>query len=425
MSELKSKTLLVFILFLVLLTSRATLAEISDNSKSTLLIGKSIATEDSAVESIQSRPAWLEAAAHRSVMTYWNSDFIKYPGISSTRNLLSRAGQKSLSDFSRSALKDAYAKTRTVFYPFSGPDFPYPNTLFPNMRELVLVGLENIGALPDVEKLDHEGRLENVMREVADAYVYLPERSYFVTRRMAVMLKEFGITTMLSVGLVATDNKIVEIQKISLDRTGAPTADDGKGIHGVVIHYQRPDQSPGSIYYFRQDLSNSGLARSPELELFLSKQKIDTVYYKAAQFLSFSGNFSKLNEFVLDHANYIVESDDGLPFHFLADSTKWNTEIFGLYARPPSHSVGDRFQADFLQEDVLHVCASGQSDLIKDLERIWSSPDICRRYTGRSPKPGIRWGGFIPFPYGYGYRFTPVPTDLHPVTSNLIYSERK
>jgi hypothetical protein len=401
-------------------------AALSENAKAHVLAGSSQGVSEPEALTIEQSAAWKAAAMNRSVMSYWNTETLNYPGISKTPNLVSPSHFQMIRAFSKTSLTSANANTARVLYPFGGPDFAFPNMFFPQMRTLMLIGLENVGDLPDVETMSHSGQLTNVMREIADAYVYLPERSYFVTRRMAVMLKQFGVTTMLSVGLAVAGNQIYDVKHVSLDRTGKLIPDTVNGPHGVVIRYVRPDGQPGSVIYFRQDLSNSGLQRIPEFESFLRNMNFDTAFYKAAQGLSSSPNFSKIDQIVLGNVRYVVESDDGIAFRsFSQNPSVWRTKVFGLYARPNSGVLGDRFQADLLQDDALGVCSSGNAVMIHDFERIWSSRDICKRFAGRTQTPGVTWGGFIPFPYGYGYRLTPVPQDLHSVTSNIIYAERK
>src|SRR3954468_20069207 len=46
-----------------------------------------------------------------------------------------------------------HADRENVFYYFSGPDFLYAVTFFPNASNYVLCGLEPVGALPDLTKL--------------------------------------------------------------------------------------------------------------------------------------------------------------------------------------------------------------------------------------------------------------------------------
>src|SRR5438046_2678852 len=41
----------------------------------------------------------------------------------------------------------------TVYYMFSGPDFLYANSFFPNASTYILCGTEPIGAVPDIRKL--------------------------------------------------------------------------------------------------------------------------------------------------------------------------------------------------------------------------------------------------------------------------------
>jgi len=45
-------------------------------------------------------------------------------------------------------------ETKTLFYPFSGPDFLYATTFFPNAEKYIMFGLEKTGSIPDMSKLN-------------------------------------------------------------------------------------------------------------------------------------------------------------------------------------------------------------------------------------------------------------------------------
>lgn len=388
---------------------------LSDDAKARLLAGAPVADQEVAAAKIGASAEWKRAAAQDSVAHLMNLGTIETQYFGSVPNLLVTKRIQSAHEFLTSAIPGPFKNTVNVLYPFSGPDFSYPNLFFPHMQELLLVGLESVGDLPDVEALNQKKQLSEVMHKLAEAFRFLPSQSYFETQIMAVTLKQFGVCPLLAVGLVAGGNQIVRIEKFRIGKT-----------QGVEIHYLRGDGLPASLTYLQQDLSDFGLAQSPEFEQFLRAKNFDTLYLKAAQYLLFHENFSRFTRLALASAHYVVQSDDGLPLReFTGHPGVWRIKMFGFYARPNAKIVGNRFQQDFFDADAAFICQSGESEMIRDFQRIWSDEKVCDRFTGKAPPTGLAWGGFIPFPYGYGYRISETPPDLRAVTSNLIFAERR
>lgn len=400
---------LVFI-GLLLMTSTSRRPFLSVNAQAHLLAGLSIATEEPATEAIERLPEW-QAGVKGSLARFADQETVVGPD-GPFQNLLSKTHAEEIREFSRSALPEVSRNAEHVLYPFGGPDFPYPSLFFPNMRELVLIGLENVGGLPDVESLVREEHLAETMVNLGQAFLSLPERSYFVTRDMQRTLREFGVTAVLAVGLALHQNRILEIRPTTIGEAPA-----------VILKYTKPNDTEARVTYIQQDLSDAELSRSSEFRAYLRAARFDTLFYKAAQFLSFGSDFSFFNRLVLSEAQYVVQSDDGLPLkRFTEHPEAWRVRLFGMYAKPNENVFGNRVQRELLGADAAFVCKSGDRSRIHAFQEIWSDPQICSR---PSHADGLEWGGFLPFPYGYGYRLTRVPTQLHSVTSNLIYAERR
>src|SRR2546430_17309102 len=47
-----------------------------------------------------------------------------------------------------------YRNTGSMYYMFSGPDFLYANAFFPNASTYILAGLEPVGQVPDVSRMN-------------------------------------------------------------------------------------------------------------------------------------------------------------------------------------------------------------------------------------------------------------------------------
>jgi hypothetical protein len=114
-------------------------------------------------------PAWISHAR------YFDSVFAR------EENALSKVRQ-----FSKEYLTD---KQDTMLYMFSGPDFLYATSFFPNASTYVLAGLEPVGAIPDLTRLSPwviNEELRNLEISMGSLFNY----SFFVTQKMKTQLRE-------------------------------------------------------------------------------------------------------------------------------------------------------------------------------------------------------------------------------------------
>ena len=74
-------------------------------------------------------------------------------------------------------------RTRSLFYPFGGPDFTTAATLFPDAPVIVLIGLEPVGNLPEFDRLTPEGRAD-FFADMGTLALEFLVRGYFITMDM-------------------------------------------------------------------------------------------------------------------------------------------------------------------------------------------------------------------------------------------------
>ena len=207
-----------------------------------------------------------------------------------------------------------YRSSNTMYYMFSGPDFLYAYAFFPNASTYILAGLEPVGQVPDVSRLNPDslganlGALRNSMSTLLITH-------YFVTQEMKADLGRssfVGTVPLLYVFLARLGCTV-------LDTTHVSSPSDGVRI--TFSHGGRPQ----TLYYFRTDLSggNSGFlrwcaARGPGLSLI-----------KAASYLMHGEGFSGVRNFLLEHSSVIVEDDSGIPLH--AFHKGWDLEFYGRF----------------------------------------------------------------------------------------------
>ena len=81
---------------------------------------------------------------------------------------------------------------------------------------------------------------------------------------------------------------------------------------GVKIVLATGNGPPQTLYYFRTDVSNSGVNASGFLK-FAATLGNGNGLLKSASYLMHSGNFTQVRDFVLEHSQSIVQDDSGIP----------------------------------------------------------------------------------------------------------------
>lgn len=207
-----------------------------------------------------------------------------------------------------------YRSTGTMYYMFSGPDFLYAYTFFPNASTYILAGLEPVGQVPDLTRMDPNA-LPGNLATLRNSMSTLLITHYFVTEEMKSELTRtnFGGT--------------VPILYVFLARLGC-TVLDTTYVHspadGVRITFSHGGRSQ-TLYYFRTDLAGGGsgflkwcAARGPGLSLI-----------KAASYLMHGEGFSGVRNFLLEHSSVIVQDDSGIPVR--AFHKPWSLEFYGRF----------------------------------------------------------------------------------------------
>ncbi|MHB8261959.1 MAG: hypothetical protein ACYDCN_15105 [Bacteroidia bacterium] len=231
---------------------------------------------------------------------------------------------------------------RTLFYPFSGPDFLTAYTFFPNVDKYIMIGLEPIGKLPEIAKMktkDAQQYVKFFKISLGDIF----NKSYFITQYMGRDLqnqKVNGTLPLLSFFIKRTGNDIADIKflaKVSKDSI-AEFPYDTKiykySPFGVRINIVSNGQVK-SVYYFRYDVSNVNFNDTSLFVRYLKKlQAPVATYVKSASYLLHNDFMSNIRKFILTKSDDVVEDDTGVPFRFFTEKSSWNTKLYGEYQRP-------------------------------------------------------------------------------------------
>jgi hypothetical protein len=158
---------------------------------------------NSPLATLAKNPSWQEHARR------FNSIFA---GEESTKLSKVRA-------FSQAHLTDQH---QTMLYMFSGPDFLYATSFFPDASTYVMAGLEPIGDIPQLTGLKYP-TVERTLYNLENSLTTILNYSFFITRNMKTQLSSgtvYGTLPILYVFLARTGKTIHDVSLISIDADG-------------------------------------------------------------------------------------------------------------------------------------------------------------------------------------------------------------
>jgi len=237
---------------------------------------------------------------------------------------------------------DAFNATRTAFYMFSGPDFLYADTFFPQASTYVLCGIEPVGPLPDVSKLTPQA-LGGELRTLQESLNSVLHFSFFITKDMKSDLQNHsvrGTLPLLYIFLARSGKTIRDVSLVSLDEAGTLSAQaDGTPrsastpAPGVRIHFVADGSDTlRTLYYFSTDISDTGLKHSGFLP-FLKTLAPGNSCVKSASYLMHESYFSNIRGFLLENTTTLIQDDSGIPVSFFTPDA-WQLRVFGSYPGP-------------------------------------------------------------------------------------------
>jgi hypothetical protein len=239
----------------------------------------------------------------------------------------------------------------TVFYMFSGPDFLYANSFYPNAKTYVLAGLEPVGTVPDLTTL--RGSLAPDLSSLRMSLRWILQYSYFITSQMGSDLHRGrlnGTLPVLYVFLARSGKTIREVTPVRLDDEGAvqPDVEGARRLpaRGVKIAFAGSEGEARTLYYFSTNLANDGVEKSKFLA-FCETLAPGEGLVKSASYLLHSGGFSKVREFLLANTAVMIQDDTGIPLAYY-DPQKWDLQPFGRYVGPIPIFRG-RYQAKYAE----------------------------------------------------------------------------
>jgi hypothetical protein len=246
---------------------------------------------------------------------------------------LSRIRLNAMKTWTGTALADLRGKTGTVYYPFSGPDALYVDTLFPDSKVVIMAGLEPVGTMPDLAKLQKDGRLGPYLEDVQKSLYTILTASFFKTKDMKNDFNNNlvdGLMPAMIVFLARQGYHIDDLQFVTLQHDGSLVPKgQGSGAPGVQITYG----GGRTMLYFQANISNDGLGSNPGFVKLMERLAPGITYLKAASYLCYEDYFSTIREAILKNSIAVVEDDSGIPFKDF-NPKEWDVVPYGDYTGP-------------------------------------------------------------------------------------------
>lgn len=253
----------------------------------------------------------------------------------------------------------------TVLYPFGGPDSLHVQVLHPWAQRTVLLGLEPVGQLPELGRLELRKDLAHLRATLRTAF----QSSFFITKDMERDLKHpelRGVLPVLLAFQARLGQEIEVVELLDLDAQGRPLPAAGRPM-AARIRYRIPgDKAVRELWYLRADLSNYGLHRDARILAFLQGLGRPHAFLKSASYLLHRPSFTRFREALVQGSASILQDDSGVPQRFL-DGRQWKVQLYGRYESPIA--------------------------LFKE----FAQPDLAERYHGREVRP-------LEFGMGYKHR---------------------
>jgi len=253
--------------------------------------------------------------------------------LDSNWNYLERIRLNAMKSWSSSELGGIRDQTSTVFYPFSGPDALYADTLFPDSKVLLMAGLEPVGTMPDLAKLQQDGKLAPYLAQVKTSLFTILIASFFKTKDMKTDFNNNlvdGLMPAMIVFLAREGYDINGIQYVSLDHDGKlHPHGESSGAPGVQITYG----DGRTLLYFQTNLSDDGQNENPGYVRLMHRLAPGITYLKAASYLLYEDYFSTIRNAILDDSIAVVQDDSGIPFKDFKPA-QWDVIPYGNYTGP-------------------------------------------------------------------------------------------
>jgi len=265
-----------------------------------------------------------------------------------------------MSTWAEAEIADLNKDIKTLFYPFSGPDFLHAHTFFPKAKTYIMFGLEPVGSIPDMKKIPKE-KLSKFFNALNYSIEDALSLSFFKTLDMS---KEFnsdlihGSLPIILLFVARTGHEIIDIKPTEINADGKMVyIDSFKNLKGEasynkgaeITYIDNGDTVVRKIYYFSANVADGGLKTNPNPSKYFANIENNVItMIKSASYLMHNDYFSVIRNTVLNKSKAFFQDDSGIAFKFI-NKTNWNIQLYGVY-KSPIPMFANRFEKDLKEE---------------------------------------------------------------------------
>jgi hypothetical protein len=278
---------------------------------------------------------------------------------------LQRLNEKKINVWREKHLREKY--TRTIFYPFSGPDILNAVIFFPDGEEYIMFGLEATGDVPVAQNVGND-KLQLGLRKLWTALEDIINVNFFKTKEMQNEISTSSFDSVISVMmffLSRTNYEVVNAKKVWLDEKGTVVAERPKSksniiIPGAEISFKQNNRSQiKKVYYYSIDISDNSFKKHNNFISYIkNKGKLTTIIKSASYLMHREKEFGGIRDLILSQSSYLLQDDSGIPLKCF-QSNEWRLSFHGNYIKPID-LFASRYQEDLSQAMKKH--SSGPVD---------------------------------------------------------------
>lgn len=228
-------------------------------------------------------------------------------------------------------LDELTSKAKTVFYSFSGPDFPFMATFFPSAETYYMMALEPAGSPIQPEEITAKtcSKLEKAVGDLLRV-------SYFMTNSMASDLNNVeidGAVPILMVLIARMGYQISAIEFQDLTAQGEWIPSEKQSPFACIRYFREGEAQEHTLYYLSTNIANAQFDPRFQANIDQLDPATTASFIKSASYRLHHEHFSQMRNDLLNHSYLIIQDDTGVPYNTLL-AQGWDVILYGAYTDP-------------------------------------------------------------------------------------------
>lgn len=223
------------------------------------------------------------------------------------------------------------ANAKNILYTFSGPDFPFMATFFPDAETYYMMGLEPTGNV-----VTEKGFTAKTYGKIEKSIHVLLSSSFFITKEMAVDLhteEVDGTIPIFMVLMARMGYNIVSIDYQDLTDEGEWVLADKHTSFVNIRFFREGETTEKSLYYLSTNIANPYF--NPRVQAMI--EQIDPMstaaFVKSCSYCLHEDKYAQIREDILNHTFAIIQDDTGITYNTLLEQG-WKVYLYGKYTHP-------------------------------------------------------------------------------------------